>query len=59
MIRSIFLVGTLISSIFLSVALGCGISTHTEIGYRAIEYLGYSDQESAKFIRDILLNNQV
>lgn len=45
--------------IFIPVTLGCGISTHTEIGYRAIEYFGYSDQESAKFIRNILLNHQV
>ena len=23
---------------------GCGISTHTEVGYRAVEYLGYAEE---------------
>ena len=23
---------------------GCGISTHTEVGYRALEYLGYAEE---------------
>ena len=38
--------------------LGCGISTHTEIGHRAIEFFGYDSTESTEFIRNILLNNQ-
>jgi len=43
---------------YLHVAFGCGISTHTEIGYRAIEFFGYDPTDSTDFIRNILLNNQ-
>ena len=36
----------------------CGISTHTEIGFRALEFLGSSDDEDVVFIRSILLKHQ-
>ena len=45
--------------LFLPSSLGCGISTHTEIGYRAIQYLGSASEESSLQIRDILLSHQV
>ena len=45
-------------SYFIESCWGCGISTHTEIGYRAIEYFGYSDDASSHFIRNILLKHQ-
>ena len=45
--------------LFLPWSLGCGISTHTEIGYRALEYFGSASEESSLQIRDILLSHQV
>merc|ERR1719369_264701 len=36
----------------------CGISTHTEIGYRALEFLGSSDVADDQFIRSVLLEHQ-
>ena len=44
--------------LFIPCSLGCGISTHTEIGYRAIQYFGSASEESAIKIRDILLSHQ-
>ena len=38
---------------------GCGISTHTEIGYRAIEYFARAGDANTEFIRNILLKHQV
>ena len=37
---------------------GCGISTHTEIGFRALEFLGSSDDADVQFILSILLKHQ-
>ena len=37
----------------------CGISTHTEIGFRAIEFLGSSDDEDVVFIRSELMTNLI
>ena len=45
--------------LFIPCSLGCGISTHTEIGFRAIQYFGSATEESALQIRDILLSHQV
>ena len=54
------LIPTLLTTLLLSQdSLGCGISTHTEIGYRAIQYLASAREESSLYIRDILLNHQV
>ena len=36
---------------------GCGISTHTEIGFRALEFLGSSEDADVQFIRSILLKH--
>ena len=36
----------------------CGISTHTEIGFRALEFLGLSEDPDVQHIRDILLKHQ-
>ena len=43
---------------FMKSSCGCGISTHTEIGYRAIEYLGFSEEASSQFIRNIMQSHQ-
>ena len=43
---------------FIKSSWGCGISTHTEIGYRAIEYFGGSEEASSQFIRNILQSHQ-
>ena len=45
--------------LFIPDILGCGISTHTEIGYRAIQYLASASEDSSVKIRDILLRHQV
>ena len=49
----------LLTLLFIPCSLGCGISTHTEIGYRAIQYFGSATEESSLKIRDILLSHQV
>ena len=36
----------------------CGISTHTEIGFRALHFFSSSEDENSQFIRDILLKHQ-
>ena len=39
--------------------LGCGISTHTEIGFRAVEYFAKSSDQTTELFRNILLKHQV
>ena len=41
-----------------SLLYSCGISTHTEIGFRALEFLGSSEDEDVQFIRSVLLKHQ-
>ena len=40
-------------------SLSCGISTHTEVGHRAIQYYAAAREENSVRIREILLNHQV
>ena len=37
---------------------GCGISTHTEVGFRALEFLALQQEEAAQEIRQLLLRHQ-
>ena len=54
-----FIVGGFLVVFLLSLGVqSCGISTHTEIGFRALEFLGASDDPDVQHIRDILLRHQ-
>ena len=56
MITTNIFIGTILWSVSVS---GCGISTHTEIGYRAIEYFARDSNDNTDFIRNILMKHQV